>query len=393
MNPNVRGGDMRSRRSNFVASVSVLGLLSVGLWACSQSTGGGGSGGKTGSGGAASGGSGSGGTTGSGGSNGTGGVTGSGGSTVTGTGGTTSSGGTTVTGTGGKNTGGSATGGTETQPVGTGGVQGTGGVTGKGGTTTGPGTGGTTGPGGTGGRDGGPGTGGMRMPDGGPGTGGGPGSGGSTGMGGGLGSGGSTGTGTCTKGQVKPSEVVFMGESFYAIAPQYIETRVESDAQAAGSLASGAKYRNVAVSGQTMNYVLTTEWPAATQGGTVKNVIMDGGGIDAMSSDCASCPGDLTTLLGKMATEGVTDVIYTRYPEPGSPPGSNTTLKGHLDNLMPKMQTVCQGSTSPKCHWVDLRPVWQTNDVQSDGLHPTQSGGNHVGDLIWSEMVKDCMAQ
>ena len=120
--------------------------------------------------------------------------------------------------------------------------------------------------------------------------------------------------------------------------PQYNETRVEADAQAAGSLAAGAKYRNVAVSGQTMNYVLVTEWPAATQGGAVKVVIMDGGGIDAMSSSCATCPSDFTTLLGKMATAGVQNVIYTRYPEPGNPPGSNTTLKANLDTLMPKMQ-------------------------------------------------------
>jgi hypothetical protein len=211
---------------------------------------------------------------------------------------------------------------------------------------------------------------------------------------GGLAGGGAGGTssGACQKGQIKPSEVVFMGESFYAIDPQYNEKRVESDAQAAGALAAGAKYRNVAVSGQTMNYVATTEWPAATQGGTVKVVIMDGGGIDAMSSSCSSCTGDFTTLLGKMATEGVQDVIYTRYPEPGNPPGSNTTLKANLDILMPKMQTVCEGTTSPKCHWVDLRPVWVNGDT-TDGLHPTQSGGNHVGDAIWAEMVKDCIAQ
>jgi hypothetical protein len=141
-----------------------------------------------------------------------------------------------------------------------------------------------------------------------------------------------------------------------------------------------------------MNYVATTEWPAATQGGAVKVVIMDGGGIDAMSSSCSSCPGDFTTLLGKMTTAGVQDVIYTRYPEPGNPPGSNATLKGNLDILMPKMQTVCEGTTAPKCHWVDLRPVWVNGDT-SDGLHPTQSGGNHVGDAIWAEMVKDCIAQ
>jgi len=209
---------------------------------------------------------------------------------------------------------------------------------------------------------------------------------------GGKPAGGTTSSGSCQKGQVKPSEVVFMGESFYALAPQYNETRVESDAQAAGSLAAGAKYRNVAVSGQTMNYVATTEWPAATQGGTVKVVIMDGGGIDCMSSSCSTCPGDFTTLLGKMATAGVQDVIYTRYPEPGNPPGSNTTLKANLDILMPKMQTVCAGTTSPRCHWVDLRPVWVNGDT-SDGLHPTQSGGEHVGDAIWAEMVKDCIAQ
>jgi hypothetical protein len=206
------------------------------------------------------------------------------------------------------------------------------------------------------------------------------------------GTGGTTSSGACQKGQVKPSEVVFMGESFYAMPPEYNEARVEADAQAAGSLAAGAKYRNVAVSGQTMNYVATTEWPAATQGGTVKVVIMDGGGIDCMSSSCSSCPGDFTTLLGKMATAGVQEVIYTRYPEPGNPPGSNATLKGNLDTLMPKMQTVCEGSTSPKCHWLDLRPVWVNGDT-SDGLHPTQSGGDHVGDAIWAEMVKDCIAQ
>jgi hypothetical protein len=189
---------------------------------------------------------------------------------------------------------------------------------------------------------------------------------------------------------------VIMGESFYAISPQYIQNRIQDNARAAGSLDAGETYRNVAVSGQNMNYIATTEWTAATQGGaTVKWVIMDGGGIDCLSSNgapCSSCPGTFETLLGKMATAGVTDVIYTRYPEPGNPPGSNASLKMCLDATMPNMQTVCEGSTSPKCHWVDLRPVWVNGDT-SDGLHPTQSGGNHVGDLIWESMVDLCFAQ
>jgi hypothetical protein len=202
-------------------------------------------------------------------------------------------------------------------------------------------------------------------------------------------------SGTCQKGKVKPAEVVIMGESFYAIAPQYNEKRIEDDARKAGSLGANETYRNVAVSGQNMNYIATTEWTAATQGGaSVKFVIMDGGGIDCLAggSTCATCADTFKTLLGKMGSAGVQDVIYTRYPEPGAPPGSNAGLKACLDSTMPGMQTVCAASTAPHCHWVDLRPVFVSGDT-TDGLHPTQSGGDHVGDLIWSEMVKDCLAQ
>ena len=374
---------------NLLKSGLLLALVSVGVFACGQSNGGGnGTGGRSAGG---AGGTGDGGRTGSGGSTSAGGNTASGGTTGSGgaheTGGTVGTGGSNSGGTkatGGNSSGGAATGGSSSGGAGAGG-------SGSGGSSD------STAPGGTGGMllGGTTGTGGAAK--GGSGGGGKVGTGGATnvGTGGGGAAGGGTGgtsSGACQKGQVKPSELVFMGESFYAIDPQYNEKRVESDAQAAGALAAGAKYRNVAVSGQTMNYVATTEWPAATQGGAVKVVIMDGGGIDAMSSSCSSCPGDFTTLLGKMTTAGVQDVIYTRYPEPGNPPGSNATLKGNLDILMPKMQTVCEGTPAPKCHWVDLRPVWVNGDT-SDGLHPTQSGGNHVGDAIWAEMVKDCIAQ
>jgi len=361
---------MVPRQNRLLGMLLGFGLVSFGLGACSSSSGNGpgsttssggtSTGGKNGSGGAAS----TGGTSSSGGALASGGSAASGG--MNGSGGAQETGG--KVGTGGSNSGGtSATGGTSSPATG-------GSATGTGGTLLG--------------------AGGMPTGSGGTAKGGTVGGGTSGATNGGAAGGGSSGTssGTCQKGQVKPSEVVFMGESFYAIDPQYNEKRVEADAQAAGALAAGAKYRNVAVSGQTMNYVATTEWPAATQGGAVKLVIMDGGGIDAMSSSCSSCPGDFTTLLGKMATAGVQNVIYTRYPEPGNPPGSNTTLKANLDILMPKMQTVCAAATGLHCYWVDLRPVWVNGDT-SDGLHPTQSGGNHVGDLIWSEMVKDCLAQ
>lgn len=217
---------------------------------------------------------------------------------------------------------------------------------------------------------------------------------GGVGIGGKSASGGSsasTGSGDCKKGQVAAKEVAIMGESFYAMAPQYIQKRIEENAKKAGAIGSGDSYRNVAISGQPMS-VVVGEFDTALKGGPVKVVIMDGGGIDCMSSSCPNCPNLFKTVLEKMATNGVQSVIYTRYPEPGAPPGSNATLKKNLDALMPEMEKVCKASTNPPCYWVDLRPVWQTGDT-TDGLHPTQSGGNHCGDAIWAEMVKQCIAQ
>jgi hypothetical protein len=295
-----------------------------------------------------SGGSGSGGTSGSGGIS-TGGTLGRGG--ATGSGGSSSTGG---SGTGGSGTGGSGTGGSGTGGSGTGG-SGTGGSGTGGSGTGGSGTGGS----GTGGS----------------GT-------------GGSGTGGTTG---CQKGLVTPSQVVIMGESFYAMSPQYIEKRIEALAKAAGAIGSADAYRNVAVNGQPMSYIATTEWDNAKTS-TVKVVIMDGGAVDCSTSSCPTCPTTFQTLLDKMAAAGVQDVIYTRMPEPGAPPGTNTTLKGNYDILFPKMEPICAAATGLRCHWVDLRPVWTEGDTL-DGAHPTASGGTHVGDAIWAEMVKDCIAQ
>jgi hypothetical protein len=375
---------MVSKKNRLLDILLVFGLVSCGLGGCSSSDNGSGStGGTPSTGGVSTGGVASTGgvstggvaSTGGVGSGGTGGVVATGGKT--GTGGSTGSGGKTGTG-GATETGGStASGGTTSS----GGSTGSGGIAATGGQ-----LGGSTGSGGSPGKDGGvaasTGSGGTTASTGGGGAGGAPPAGGA---------GGST-SGGCQKGQVKAKEVVIMGESFYAMDPKYIEKRIEDNAKKAGAIGSGDSYRNVAISGQPMSVVAGKEWDDAVAGGTTKVVIMDGGGIDCMSSSCSSCPDTFKTLLGKMATAGVQQVIYTRYPEPGNPPGSNATLKGNLDTLMPKMQPVCEGATGLKCHWVDLRPVWVNGDT-SDGLHPTQSGGDHVGDLIWAEMVKDCIAQ
>src|SRR5262245_22476291 len=382
---------MRSRR--FIRSLGVAVVVCVGACGGSgddQTTGKGGSGGAIGTAGTTGGGGtvGSGGTVGAAGTNGSdhGGTTGTGavgGSNTSGTGGTSGSAG---------NAGSSGNAGAAGSAGSGSGGDGAGGVTGSGGS----GMAGTSGLAGGGGRGGVTGGGGRGGGAGGRGGAAGTGTAGSAGTTGTAGTTGSGGSGACQKGQTKGSDVAVLGESFYAIAPQYIVNRIQDNARKAGSLGASDTYHNVAVSGQNMNYIATTEWTAATQGGAMpKWIIMDGGGIDCLSgggATCSTCAGTFRTLLGKMGTAGVKEVIYTRYPEPGNPPGSNASLKACLDATMPMMQTQCEGSTSPKCHWVDLRPVWVNGDT-TDGLHPTQSGGNHVGDLIWSEMVKECFAQ
>lgn len=209
--------------------------------------------------------------------------------------------------------------------------------------------------------------------------------------------GGSTGTtpGECKKGGFKGSELVIFGESFYDWQPPYIKQRMEENARKAGSLGASDSYRQVAVAGQNMSYIANTEYDKAVSGGKFTKVVMDGGGIDCMSSSCPTCPDTLKGLFDKFAKQGVDQVIYTRYPEPGNPPGSNASLKKNLDALMPNMQKVCEGATNLKCYWVDLRPLWpaEKDKYTSDGLHPTKTGGDVVGDAIWAEMVKQCMAQ
>ncbi len=199
------------------------------------------------------------------------------------------------------------------------------------------------------------------------------------------------GTEGCVTGQIAASEVILMGDSFYAISPQRIQQRLEENARNASALEAGESYRNVATSGQPFG-IVAEEYDAALLGGPVKVVVMNGGAVDCMSDSCPSCPGMFEALLAEMAAGGVEDVIYTRYPEPGIPPGSSTSLKDRLDTLMPLMEQVCAAATGLRCHWVDLRPVWQNGDTD-DGAHPNESGGEHCGDAIWARMVEECMAQ
>jgi lysophospholipase L1-like esterase len=58
------------------------------------------------------------------------------------------------------------------------------------------------------------------------------------------------------------------------------------------------------------------------------------------------------------------------------------------------MKAICDGLTSPKCYWLDLREIWNGHsEYTADGIHPTAAGSKATGDAIWEVMVDNCVAQ
>lgn len=192
----------------------------------------------------------------------------------------------------------------------------------------------------------------------------------------------------CEKGKLKGSEIIIMGESFYALSGE-IQRDLEGLAKAAGS---PSPYRGFAVSGTTLgNNQIPSQFDRALMGGDVKLVIMDGGGNDQYNRYCEECPGIVEKLFAHMAESGVEDVLYTCYPDPGNPIGS-APFKQYHDMLRLTIREVCVATSVVRCHFLDLRPFWKDGDT-NDGLHPTASGAKHVSEAIWAFMQKDCIGQ
>jgi lysophospholipase L1-like esterase len=308
-------------------------------------------------------------------------------------------------GTGGATTGGTTSSGGAGGSVANGGALPTGGTAGSGvtggtGGSDAAGTGGAMITGGTGGMDamgmgGMAGDGGGRGGRGGGGNAGGMGgtAGAAAGMGGKGGSGGG-GSGTCTKGQTKGNQVAMIGESFIAATHQITQT-VESQAKAAGSLAQNERYIDNSVSGTTLaNNQIGSQYDKAVQSsGNIKYVLMDGGGNDCLINNNGNAALTAATqLFQRMAQNNTEKVVYFFYPDPI---GNNfASLKSCLDALRPQMKAICDGLTSPKCYWLDLREVWNGhNEYTADGIHPTAAGSQATGEAIWEVMVENCVAQ
>jgi lysophospholipase L1-like esterase len=216
-----------------------------------------------------------------------------------------------------------------------------------------------------------------------------------SGGGGAAGATGGTGNpGECVRGATHGKDVAVIGESFIAASHQ-ITGQIEAQAKAAGSLPQSEKYVDNSVSGTTLaNNQIPSQYDKAVQSpGTIKYVLMDGGGNDCLiNNNGAAALTAATTLFQTMATKNTEKIVYFFYPDPI---GSNfTSLKSCLDTLRPQMKALCDGLTAPKCYWLDLRETWNGhNEYTSDGIHPTTEGSKATGDAIWKVMVDNCVAQ
>ena len=228
------------------------------------------------------------------------------------------------------------------------------------------------------------------------------GSGGSSG--GSAGSGGSGGSGqACPTGEIAGDQVLLIGDSFFAYKHQ-VTAYLEDLARNAGALAVGERYRDnssaiangLALSG---NGILS-QYTNGKAESEVKVVIMNGGGADVLIGSCdsvdANCPvlanavSAARDLFSKMATDGVSQVLYAFYPDP-----QDATVRAKMDVLRPLIQDACAASAVP-CHWVDLRTVFAgryAEYITGDGLNPTASGASATASAIWSTLQEFCIAQ
>jgi lysophospholipase L1-like esterase len=167
-------------------------------------------------------------------------------------------------------------------------------------------------------------------------------------------------------------------------------------AKAAGSLPQSERYVDNSVSGTTIagaNGNIDQYNRAVTSSGTIKYVMMNGGGNDCLQQNNPS--GALMgadRLFQTMAMKGTEKVVYFFYPDPIGSQFAN--LKSCLDTLRPQMKAKCDGLTAPKCYWLDLRTAWSGHaEYTNDGIHPTAAGSKATAEAIWPVAVANCVAQ
>lgn len=199
---------------------------------------------------------------------------------------------------------------------------------------------------------------------------------------------------------VKGSEILVIGESFIAMSHE-ITRFLQTSIRNAGIIGSSESIRDNSVSGMRLagggSPTIPQQYANGASAGQVRYVVMDGGGNDCLGGSCSNPPTSSCTdlqnaynaaknLLTKMGNDGVRKVVWFWYPDPQQDLGG---LQAKLNVLRPMIQGLVEGSTNPKCYWLDLRPVFAgkySQYITGDGIHPTSAGCQATADAVWALM-------
>jgi hypothetical protein len=201
----------------------------------------------------------------------------------------------------------------------------------------------------------------------------------------------------CIRGQVKPSEVIWIGDS-WVLLPTSTRSHLRELAYQAGSLGPNEDYVSLAAPAKIMAEI-ADQYASREAGGTkVKVVLMDGGTWDTIKgngSDASvtAASSSFQQFLTTVASHGtVQHIIYFLPPELATIPG--------VAALRPLVQQACNPDGVPSCHFLDLQRIWTNPSAytvpaspSSPIEFPTDLGGQVIAEAIWQIMQQNCIAQ
>jgi hypothetical protein len=195
----------------------------------------------------------------------------------------------------------------------------------------------------------------------------------------------------CLRGQIKASEVTWIGDTWVTITGTQ-HTRVRDLARSAGAIGPTDDYTILAAPATTMAAIATQYATQEASQTKAKVLIMDGGTWDTIVSggsdaSVADVVATFRQFLTQVAADGTVEhIVYYLCPELPGIPG--------VAALRPLLQQACTDSSVP-CHFLDLQPLWAGHPeyTASSGIQSSEAGAKVIADAIWTIMQQSCIAQ
>jgi lysophospholipase L1-like esterase len=219
----------------------------------------------------------------------------------------------------------------------------------------------------------------------------------------------------CTKSITKPSQLVYLGDSYLAWGTSTIVQRIEGHLMTEGSAAYSLTPRRYDYDGANMAQIVAQYTTAYMADPDIDTIIMDGGGNDVLLGDrscltqappantgCAATIANVISeaksTLKTMVANGTKHVVFFFYPHVDTTGLSGPAANDTLDYAYPLAKGACD--TQPECIFVDTRASWGNMQAQyidpllGANVHPNDAGSQAIVDqAIWPAMVAGCVAQ